>query len=49
MKQVTKTAWVKIEDLQSGLKLILAYKKTGEPMLKKGRFCFYDTKNKTVY
>ena len=48
LKQVTKKAFVKIEELESGAKLILAYAANGAPLLKKGRFCFYDTKWGTV-
>ena len=49
MVKVTKTAWVKKEELESGAKLILAYTENGGLLLKKGRVCFYDTKWKTVY
>jgi hypothetical protein len=48
-KQVTKSAFVKLDDLESGSKLIMAYAANGSPLLKKGRFCFYDTKFGTVY
>ena len=48
LKQVTKKAFVKLDELESGAKLILAYAANGAPLLKKGRFCFYDTKYHTI-
>lgn len=46
---VIKNYWVLQNDLNSGAKLIQVYDKNGSPKLKRGRFCFYDTKWKTVY
>jgi hypothetical protein len=48
LKQVTKKAYVKQSDLDSGAKLVLAYDAKGNYLLKKGRFSFYDTKWETV-
>ena len=49
MKKVSCRAWIKIADLETGAKLILAYDKLGNPLFKKGRFCFYDTRWDTVF
>lgn len=49
MIEVLKNVFVKTEELESGAKLISAYNKNGKALLKKGRFCFYDTKHKSVY
>ncbi len=49
MTEVKKGIFVKSEDLTSGAKLIQTFKKDGSFHLKKGRFCFYDTKHKSVY
>lgn len=49
MIKITCRGYIKSADLNSGAKLILVYNKSGEPILKKGRFCFYDTKYKTIF
>ena len=46
--KITNKAFVKTDELNSGAKLILVYSATGAALLKKGRFCFYDTKWKTI-
>lgn len=48
MTQISKNAFVKTKELNSGAKLIMVYAANGSAFLKKGRFCFYDTKWKTV-
>lgn len=49
MIKITSREYVKAEDLDSGAKLILVFNKSGKPLLKNGRFRFYDTKYKTIF